>query len=351
LWSYLQEDQIMRRRGFTLVELLVVIAIIALLVSILMPALGRARELAKRVQCQSNLSACGRSIVMYQNEFKDKMPKPWYLAIQPVNTHSFGAAPQTIGDFNASNSLSGSNVLDYFAMPTWHTIAYVNPMGRQNVGLCLYMLVRNEGTDPKSFLCPSAPNDREMSLETISTWAWNTRTWKVEFWRDMQNFQSGYNLSYSYHDPWNSFGVQEDSAIMADKSNLFDTATMIIDNKVAQLPGGSLQQNQTVQYAPLENLDGTWTDSEGTNLNHGNSRNHKTECQNVLYMNSSVKRGETPLMGMGGDNIYTRWGRQGLPSYSNRYATEDKQILGQWGNSLTIQNWSSRGRADSYLGN
>jgi prepilin-type N-terminal cleavage/methylation domain-containing protein len=341
-----------RRRGFTLVELLVVIAIIALLVSILMPALGRARELAKRVQCQSNLSACGRSIVMYQNEFKDKMPKPWRVSdphpSDPAHTYqSFGAATRNLGDFNMPGQLN-NNTQAYFANPDWHTVGYLVGNGKQNVGLCLYMLVRNEGTDPKSMLCPSAENDTDMSLETIANWAWNTKGWKIEFWRDMQNFQTGYNLSYFYHDSWNKFGVQEDSAIMADKSNFFDTANMVLDVSVAALPGGSRIRSITQLYAPLQNDDYSWTDYEGTNLNHGNSRNHKTECQNVLYMNSSVKRGDTPLMGMGGDNVYTRWSG---PAMANRYSTDEKQLIGQWGNSQVIPMWYSRGRADSYLGN
>src|SRR5947207_987306 len=63
-----------RQRGFTLVELLIVIGLIALLISLLIPALSRAREQSNRAKCLGNLRTIGQAMFLYASTYKDRLP-------------------------------------------------------------------------------------------------------------------------------------------------------------------------------------------------------------------------------------------------------------------------------------
>ena len=130
------------RGAFTLIELLVVIAIIALLVSILVPSLVRAKEMARRAMCSGNQHNVNQGICLYAEDSRTWLP-PWRPSMTAANS---GGSPYET-----------RNVFEAAANPTApYYYRYANgTLVPMNLGL---LRVRNLIAGPEALYCPSQTN-------------------------------------------------------------------------------------------------------------------------------------------------------------------------------------------------
>ena len=144
-----------KRNGFTLIELLVVVSIIALLVSILLPALGKAREQAKSAVCMSHLRQIGIAIPMYGMDHSDYMP--------PYKSVSHYTAD---GSFTDPGGTTYMQYDCYTLLTTWFFPgAYSDPARDGDGFLGIYLSTDAEGLNGILY-CPSMKSGLNSAIFT-----------------------------------------------------------------------------------------------------------------------------------------------------------------------------------------
>ena len=245
-----------QRRAFTLIELLVVIAIIALLVSILLPSLNRAKELAKRAACGSRLHSLGRGVHLYANS---------HAGMLPTFDDGTSAAATWVGRL-------------YNEDPPSNTV-YGNTRG-------WFAMVRGDYTDLAVFRCPSDAEVTETDYPIESSAYADGELW--DFMPEAGVSPISYGLQVTK--TWNSgadgvtISLEEPGglAIASDRNGLNRWKNLTVN-------GADVERDPDVAFAVPDM----------------NSPNHKRDGQNVLYLDSSVSFAKTSLCGVDDDNIFT----------------------------------------------
>jgi prepilin-type N-terminal cleavage/methylation domain-containing protein/prepilin-type processing-associated H-X9-DG protein len=269
-----------RRKAFTLIELLVVVAIIALLISILLPSLSRARELSKRLVCAANVKGIGTSCKIYANENDDSWP---LVAFNPSRLQ-----PKTWWIIDAQYPGQVGGLPAVRLTPSTDGSTGEEPTTVLSTTRCFWKLVRSGEVTPKQFICPSSGDTADPSNP-------------IDIYYDFASIE---NISYGYRVPYGPTQTRPSEAL--------DSRVIIAADKGpfnADSPAAAQAKLDTITYGDFfAAAPADW--AAFNSPNHGGQG--QGEGQNCLFADGHATFERKPTAGVDDDNIFSMFDTQSL---------------------------------------
>jgi len=252
-------------KNLTFVEVIIVVFVCLFLLAVVPPAFQQTRTDASRITCNRNLSKIGKAMIIYANDYDDKLPR--------------AGGRNSVWAGHISNWMADNRFAAY-------GLGSDGSGGLATITSSFYLLVKYAEVSPKSFICPGDEGATEFKPTIIRAGDREL----IDFW-DF-GLEPSKHCSYSYHMPYGLYALTTSSdpgmAVAADRNPWIRSPS-----------GGRKSEYLLINYNPNGGKEA---------VKIGNTIAHEEEGQNVLFLDGHVNFEESPLCGINGDNIYTYWG-------------------------------------------